>query len=358
MTARQRWSLLAIMTCLVLAMVAMTAVWGTPSTTRAQTGQPSITTSPDISEWVPRIAIAYDQVGRDSGFNELARDGAQRVVDAFEADFIEVTAEADDTDADLEERLALLAEARAGIVFVIGAAYAGPLANVAPNFPDTWFGIVDDSSLNEPNVVGILFNEEQGSFLVGAAAALTSKTGSVGFIGAIEIPVLQKYEAGFIAGARAADPDVEVQVAYLAQSPDDASRSDSTQAREAALRMYDAGADVVFAAGGDSGDGVILAARDRGLWAIGADSDQYQEADPSVRDVILTSMLKRADVATYTIGMEIAMGVPKDGNNVFGVGVGGIGYSTSGGFVDPIKAQLDVFAARIASGEILVPRTP
>ena len=122
--------------------------------------------------------------------------------------------------------------------------------------------------------------------------------------------------------------------------------------------MYDAGADVIFGADGDSGNEVIQAAHDRGLWAIGVDSDQYLMADPSVRGAILTSMLKRADVATYMITMEVANGVAKDGNNVFGVGRDGVGYSTSGGFVDPIKAQLDAFAARIASGEILVPTKP
>jgi basic membrane lipoprotein Med (substrate-binding protein (PBP1-ABC) superfamily) len=135
--ARQRWSLLAIMTCLVLAMVAMNAVWGTPSTGRAQAGPPSIIPSPDISDWVPRIAIAYDQGGRRESFNELAREGAQPVVDAFDADLIEITAEPEDTDADLEERLRLLAETRAGIVIVIGSAYAGTLAEVAPTYATT-----------------------------------------------------------------------------------------------------------------------------------------------------------------------------------------------------------------------------
>jgi basic membrane protein A len=115
---------------------------------------------------------------------------------------------------------------------------------------------------------------------------------------------------------------------------------------------------VIFAVAGAAGDGVIQAAHERGRWAIGVDTDQYQTADPSVRDSILTSMLKRVDIGTYTIGMEVAQGVSKDGNNVFGVGRDGVGYSTSGGFVDPIKAHLDDFAARIASGEILVPTKP
>ena len=207
-------------------------------------------------------------------------------------------------------------------------------------------------------MIGIQFSEEQGSFLVGAAAALTSKKGNVGFVGAVQTPVLEKLEAGFTAGARAANPRVKVQVAYLSRPPASAGFSDPAKARKAALRMYDAGADVIFGADGDTGNEVIQAAHDRGLWAIGVNSDQYLTSNPSVRGAILTSMLKRADVATYTIAMEVATGVPKDGNNVFGLDRGGVGFSTSGGFVDSIKAQLDAFAARIAAGEILVPTTP
>ena len=225
-------------------------------------------------------------------------------------------------------------------------------------YPRTWFGIVDDGTVNAPKVIGIQFNVEQGSFLVGAAAALTSKTGKVGFVGAARIPLLQKYEAGFTAGARAAVPGIEVRVAYLSQPADDAGVTDPAKARKVALGMYQAGVDVIFGTAGDSGDGVIQAAHDRGLWAIGVDSDQYLLSDPSVRGSILTSMLKRADVGTYTITMEVANSVPKDGNHVFGLDRGGVDYAASGGFVDPIRAQLDAFGMRIAAGEIVVPRTP
>ena len=322
-------------------------------------GQSSISPSPaSLSDLVPRIAIVYDLDGRGSaGFNELAWEGVKRAADEFGAELKEVTAEPDDTDADREARLEELADAGYYPIFAIGATYAGPVAKVAPKHPATWFGIVDDGSVSAPNVIGIQFNDEQGSFLVGAAAALTSRTGNVGFIGAVPIPALEKFEAGFSAGARAANPDVKVQVAYL-WPPDYAGSSDPAKARKVALGMYDAGADVIFGADGDSGNGVIQAAHDRGLWAIGVNSDQYLMSDPSVRGAILTSMLKRVDVGAFTIAMEVANRVPKDGNNVFGLDRGGVGYSTSGGFVDPIKAELDAFAARIASGEILVPTTP
>ena len=359
MTPWQRRFPLALIACSLLALVAITATKGTSSTGQPATGQASTPSAlASVPGLVPRIAIAYDVGGRGSaGFNELAWEGVKRAAGEFDVEIKEITAGPDDTDADREERLAKLAEDHYPI-FAIGSAWAGPVEKVAAKYPGTWFGIVDDGTVNAPKVIGIQFNEEQGSFLVGAAAALTSKTGNVGFIGSIQSPLLEKFEAGFTAGARAADPDVKVQVEYVSRPAASAAASDPANARTAALGMYDAGADVIFGADADSGDEVIQAAHDRGLWAIGVDSDQYLMADPSVRDAILTSMLKRADVATYAITMEVAHRVAKDGNNVFGVGVGGVGYSTSGGFVDPIKARLDDFAAKIGSGEILVPRKP
>jgi basic membrane protein A len=364
-TAWQRRLPLALTAAACFALVAINAAPGTPSTGQSSNGQPS-TEQPSTSvspaslpDLVPRIAIVYDLGGRGSaGFNELAWEGTKRAADVFGAELKEVTAGPDDTDADREERLRELADDGYYPIFAVGSTYAAAVANVAPDYPGMWFGIVDDGTVDAPNVIGIQFNEEQGSFLVGAAAALTSKTGNVGFVGAVKNPLVQKFEAGFTAGARAANPDVTVQVAYLSRPPDDAGFSDPAKARKAALRMYDAGADVIFAAAGDSGNGVIQAAHDRGLWAIGVDSDQYLTSDPSVRDAILTSMLKRADVGTYIIAMEVANSVPKDGNNVFGLDRDGVGYATSGGFVEPIRAQLDAFAARIASGEIRVPTTP
>ena len=365
MTAWQRRFPLALIVCSLVALVVINATMGTPST-----GQPSASTpstgpsSPapslaDFSDPVPRMAIVYDLGGRGSaGFNELAWEGAKRAADAFGAELKEVTARPGDTQADREQSLKELADAHYDPIFVIGSTYAHAVAKVAPTYPGTWFGLVDDGSVDAKNVIGILFNEEQGSFLVGAAAALTSKTGTVGFIGLVNTPPLQKLEAGFAAGARAANPKVKVRVAYLSRPTDVVVPQDPAKAREAALAMYDASADVIYEAAGDAGSGVIEAAHDRGRWAISASGDEYLTADPSVRGAILTSMLTRADVATYIIAMEVASGVPKDGNNVFGLDRGGVGYATSGGFVDPIKTQLDAFAARIASGKILVPTKP
>jgi basic membrane protein A len=335
----------------MLALYGIAASTGMLSASQQPTARPSTPPVPtSASDPIPRMAIVYDLTGRGSaGFNELAWEGAKRAATALDAEIKEVTSAANDTDADREARLTDLADAHYSPIFVIGSDYASAVAKVAPKYRSTWFAMVDDGSVDAPNVIGIQFHDEQGSFLVGAAAALTSKTAIVGFIGAVRIPSVQSFEAGFTAGARAANPHVTVQVVYLSQP---------AKVREAALHLYDAGADVIFGTVGDAGNGVIQAAHDRGRWAIGVTNDEYILSDASLRGAVLTSMLKRADVATYMIAEEVANGVPKDGNNMFDVGSGGVGYSTSGGFVDPIKAQLDAFAARIASGEILVPTTP
>jgi basic membrane protein A and related proteins len=365
-THRQRLLALAFVNGALVVVLALMVATGPQRTGSRATGEPS-TGQSAASVWpetsftnpTPRIAIVYDASGRvHDSLNQLAWEGATRAAREFDAELKEVTANPDDTDAIRAERLTELADARYDPIFVIGPTYASAVARIAPKYPSTWFGMVDDGTVDGRNVIGILFNEEQGSYLVGAAAALTSKTGRVGFIGTARVPLLEKFEAGFTAGALAASPDIKVTIAYLSRSPGDVGLSDPAGARKTALHMYDTGVDVIFAAAGDSASGVFQAAHDRGLWAIGANSDQYLAADPSVRGAILTSMLKRADVATFTITMEVANGVPKDGNNVLGLDRDGVGYATSGGFVDPIKGQLDAIAARIAAGEILVPTKP
>jgi basic membrane protein A len=308
---------------------------------------------------IEKLAIAYDLAGRGSGgFNDLAYEGARRAAGELDAELLEITAKASDTDADREERLRLLAEEGYNPIIGVGFTYAGSLAKVAPQYPGTWFGIVDDGTVVAPNVVGILFTEEQGSFLVGVAAALTSRTGQVGFVGAVQSPLLQKFEAGFTAGVTTARPDAAVQVVYLSQPPDYAGFSDPAKGKEAALGMFDAGADVVFAAAGDSGVGVIAAAAESGNWAIGVDADQYLTSDPAVRDAVLTSMLKNADVGTYEFIRNVAAGTAAGGNDVFDLARGGVGYATSGGFLDGITAEIDAFGEQITSGQIVVPATP
>ena len=155
------------------------------------------------------------------------------------------------------------------------------------------------------NVKSMTFAEEQGSFLVGAAAALKTKTGKIGFIGGVENDLIKKFEAGYVAGAKAAKPDIEVAVQYITQPPDFTGFNDPAKGKEIATSMYSDGNDVVYAAAGGSGLGVFEAASETGkqgeVWAIGVDSDQYNLVDAALQPYILTSMLKKVDVAVVPV---------------------------------------------------------
>jgi basic membrane protein A len=306
-----------------------------------------------------KVAVAYDISGRgDGGFNDIAYNGAKQATDELGIELQEVTAKLDDTDDDRAERLRLLASSGFGGILAVGFTYAEPLKTVAAEFPDVAFAIVDDGTVEASNVQGILFAENQGSFLVGAAAGLKTRTDHVGFIGAVEIPLIQKFEAGFAAGARAANPDVEVEVTYLSQPPDYSGFGDPPHGREAALGMYENGVDVIFAAAGGSGAGVHEAAAATNHWSIGVDADEYILAPEAVRSHILTSMLKNANVGTYAFVKAVADGSLEGGIMTYGLANEGVGYAVSGGFVDDIRDRLDAYAADIAAGKIKVPESP
>ncbi len=200
-----------------------------------------------------------------------------------------------------------------------------------------------------------MFAEEQGSFLVGAAAALKTKTDHIGFIGGVEVPLIQKFEAGYLAGAKEVNPKIKVDVTYLTQAPDFSGFGDPAKGKTAAQGMYDGGADIVYHAAGGSGGGVFEAASESGNLAIGVDSDQYQTADPSVKDVIMTSMLKNVNVAVYEYLKEVNDGTFPSGVTRYDLAADGVGYSTSGGMVDDIKSKLDEYKQQIVDGEIKVP---
>jgi basic membrane protein A len=305
---------------------------------------------------VTKVAVAYDTGGRgDGGFNDLAYLGASETADELGAELTEVTARLEDTDADRVDRLTLLAEDGNNPIIAVGFIYATALGEVAAQFPDTWFGIVDDGTVTQPNVAGLTFAEHEGSFLVGAAAALMTETDSVGFIGGVDTPLIQKFQAGFDAGAQAVNPDIELQANYLTQPPDFAGFNDPQRGGEAARGMYEAGADIIFSAAGGSGSGVFDVAQELGTWAIGVDADEYNTADEAVRDVIVTSMLKKVDVAVGDFISNVNDGSAEAGVSLYDLSNDGVGYSTSGGYIDDITGDLDDFAEQIRSSEITVP---
>jgi basic membrane protein A len=216
---------------------------------------------------------------------------------------------------------------------------------------------VDDASeaSTGANIMNITFAENEGSFLVGAAAALKTQSKHVGFVGGVETDLIKKFEVGFKAGVKAVDPSVKVDSKYLTQPPDFSGFASVDKGKAAAEGMYQNGADIVYHAAGGSGGGVFTAAKAAKKWAIGVDSDQAKTAAADVRDVILTSMLKRVDVGVYTFIKSIKDGSFKAGNTVFDLKVDGVGYATTGGHIDDIADKLEAYKADIISGKITVP---
>jgi basic membrane protein A len=307
-----------------------------------------------------KVGMAYDVGGRgDQSFNDSAAAGLDEAVEEFGIETQESEAEDGEAETAREERLRTFADAGYNPIIAVGFAYAASVSKVAEEYPDVNFAIIDDESLADvPNVASLVFSEEQGSFLVGAAAALKSKTGTIGFIGGVETPLIQKFEAGYKAGAEAANPDVEIQSTYLTQIPDFSGFADPAKGKTAAQGMFDNGADVVYHAAGGSGGGVFEAAAEAEGMAIGVDSDQYNTADPSVQDVIITSMLKNVNVAVHEYLAAVVDGDVPAGVTRYDLEADGVGYSTSGGKIDDIVEQLDGYKQQIIDGEIEVPTTP
>jgi basic membrane protein A len=303
-----------------------------------------------------KVGLAYDIGGRgDQSFNDAAAAGLDKAADEFGVETNEAEAANGEPESAKEERLRALASAGFNPVIAVGFAYSGAVKKVAGELPDTQFAIIDDAAATGDNIANLLFAEEQGSFLVGAAAALKSEAGNVGFVGGVDVPLIHKFEAGFAAGAKEVNPDIEVQVKYLTQPPDFSGFGDPAKGKTAAAGMFDKGADVVYQAAGGSGGGVFEAAQDAGGFAIGVDSDQYNTADPKVRDVIITSMLKKVDVAVYDFISSVVDGNFTAGAVTYDLEKDGVGYSTSGGQIDDITSKLDEYKAQIIDGSITVP---
>jgi basic membrane protein A len=294
----------------------------------------------------------------DQSFNDSAAAGLDQAVEEFGMETQESEAEDGEAESSREERLRTFADAGYDPIIAVGFAYAASVAKVAEEYPDVHFAIIDDSSIEADNVASLVFAEEQGSFLVGAAAALKTETDEIGFVGGVETPLIQKFEAGYVAGAEAVNPDIEVDVTYLTQIPDFSGFADPAKGKTAAQGMFDNGADIVYHAAGGSGGGVFEAASESGNYAIGVDSDQYNTADPSVKDSIITSMLKNVNVAVYEYLSQVNDGEFPSGITTYDLSVDGVGYSTSGGFIDDIVDQLDDYKQQIIDGEIEVPTAP
>lgn len=301
--------------------------------------------------------MAFDTGGRGDGtFNDLAAKGLDKAKSDLSADIKELSPKEDGSDrADL---LRQLADAGYNPVFGVGFNYEDPINTVAKEYPNISFVRIDGGPSDVTNVAVESFREEEGSYLVGAAAALKSKTNHIGFIGGNESALITKFYAGYKQGAMAINPSITIDDKRLASGTDGSGFGNLSGAKVAAQSMYQGGADVVYTAAGGSYGGSFPAAADAGKWAIGVDNDQYLTvSDPAWKKIILTSMFKKVDTAVYNAVNEYkTTGTVKSASS--GLKDDGVGYATSGGYVDDIKSKLDDYKAQIIAGTIKVSETP
>nr|WP_255726554.1 BMP family protein [Sporosarcina sp. ACRSM] len=264
------------------------------------------------------------------------------------------------SDAEFEPNLNRLVRRDFDLVYGIGYLLKDAMETIADQHPEKMFGLVDEIA-DRPNVVSIMFKEQEGAFLAGATAALMTKTDKVGFIGGMEIPVIERFHAGFVAGVEAVNPDIKVDVQYTGAF--DKAELGKAQAN----RMYTSGVDIIFHAAGATGNGVFSEAKERksankdaDVWVIGVDSDQYDEGQVGDQNVTMTSLLKRVDIAVKDIS-ELARDGEFPGGEVktYGLAEEGMALTDSRGAIpEDVLAKLDEFKQKIAAGEIEVPEFP
>lgn len=296
------------------------------------------------------LAMVTDVGGLgDKSFNDSAYQGLLRSQSGLGA-YIKVLQSK--SAADYQPNLTVLSEARFNMIYAIGFLMSDDLGQVAQQFPEQRYAIID-AIVPSPNVVSVTFKEEDGSFLAGAIAAMVSKTHHVAFIGGIDIPLIRKFEAGYIAGVHQIDPSARVDVKYAG------SFDDVPTGKELANLLFNDGADIIYTAAGKVGLGAIDAARSRpaGNYIIGVDNNQ----DAMAPGRILTSMVKHVDVAVYDIAKGIQDRKPLHGHVVLGLQDGGISltdFRYTRGTVTPQDLQrLHRLQIAIESGRITVPST-
>jgi len=333
----------------------------TPPAAGAAGSSSSTSTGNKVDASALKVGLAFDIGGRgDASFNDAAGAGVDKAKsDLGVKEVKELTAAPNESEDAKQSRLRQLADGGYNPIVTIGFAYAGAVKTIAAQYPNTKFAIVDDDTVALPNVTPLVFAEEQGSFLVGVAAAYKSKSCHIGFVGGVNTPLIQKFEAGFVQGAKAADPNVKIESEYITPAGDFTGFQDPAKGNTVAGGEISRGADVVYQAAGASGKGVFQAAKAKNVLAIGVDSDQYnQKTVEDVKDVIITSMLKRVDVAVYDYIQGVAGNSLTSLPKRFDLKADGVGYATSGGQIDTIKSVLEAYKQNIIDGKITVSDKP
>jgi len=289
-------------------------------------------------------AVIFDMGGKfDKSFNQAGYQGAEQWKKETGKTYLEFEIS---NDTQRVQAIRRMAERGASPIISIGFAQASALQQVAKDFPKTQFAIID-AKVDLPNVQSLLFKEHEGSYLVGAMAALVTKTHKVGFVGGMDIPLIRKFQCGYEQGAKATNPKIEV-FANMTGTTSTA-WNDPTRGGELAKSQFAKGSDVVFAAAGGTGVGVYQAAKDAGKLAIGVDSNQ-NHIQPGT---MLTSMVKHVDVAVYNV-----LKAWKPGVSVLGLKEGGVDYALDENnaklITPPLKAKVEAIKADIIAGKVKV----
>jgi basic membrane protein A len=302
------------------------------------------------------VGLVFDIGGKgDKSFNDAAYRGVSQAEKEFPLDFVEFEP---GEDADRESGLRKLARGGYDLVIGVGFLFTDAITKVATDFPDVFFACVDydlkpDAQI-PPNLVALKFREEEGSFLVGALAAMKTKTGTVGFVGGMDIPLIHKFEAGYAFGVTTQDSRVDVLVNYAGATGK--AFDDPVKGKELALAQFNKGADIIFQAAGTTGLGVKEAALEKDGMVIWVDSNGNYLAPGT----ILTSMVKKVDVAVYETIAAVHRGQFEGGVREFGLAEDGVGYAVDQHNQNLITTEmiqrLEELKAQVIAGEIVVPR--
>lgn len=316
------------------------------------------------------VGLVFDVGGRgDRSFNDAAYLGLMRAKKELGAE-VEVIEPSEG--ADRESAIRIFAARGFDLVIGVGFIFSQDLTDLAREYPQVHFACIDYSppfdGAGKPlpiptNLVGLKFREEEGSFLVGAAAALESRSKVVGFVGGMDVPLIHKFEAGYREGVQAVCSTCRVVVQYAGSTP--VAFKDPARGAAIASSQLGQGADVLYHASGSTGLGVIRVAREKGVWAIGVDSDQYDDgvsSDAPGKSAVLTSMIKRVDVAVVEAIRSVAKGDFAGGVRVFGLKEDGVDYvheGEHGRFIsEATKARVEALRGRIVRGELHVSEGP
>ena len=297
-----------------------------------------------------RVGLVYDTGGRgDLSFCDASYAGATKAADQWKLELKEITP---GQSTDIERVLRQLARLRYNLIIGVGFLFQDPMTRVAPDFPNINFAIVD-AEANGSNIVSLIFKAHEGTYLVGAIAALKTKTDKIGFVGGMNVPLLHSFEAGYRAGANAIHPEIEVMVDYAGVTPQ--AFSDPARGKELALAQYNKGADVILAAAGATSLGILEAAKEKNKFIIWVDANGNHLA----RGLVLTSMIKGVELSVYQTIQSVVEDNFTGGTKIYGLKEGGIQYIVDEDnrslLSEDLLSRVEDLKTKIIVGEIVVP---